>query len=115
MGLFQIGFDPASLSEIARFYGFKACLSEEMSSAMQEAGELLEKAAQDNTDRVFENPTGELKSTIQAILDSPYEVQIGSNSPYARRREYGFSGMTDSLGRYFASDPARPYMKPALD
>ena len=112
---FTLSFDQRALAEIAQMYGFGVLLSEEVGQAMTEAGALLQQAAVDNTWQVFEHPTGQLASTIRYISDSPYEVQIGSDSPYARRREYGFSGMTDSLGRTFAHDPGKPYMQPALD
>jgi hypothetical protein len=36
------------------------------------------------------------------------------DSPYALRRNYGFSGMTDSLGRTFTSDPGIFYAEDAL-
>jgi hypothetical protein len=112
---FTMGFQPGSLAEIAQMYGFKTLLEPEVQAAMAQAGQLLAQAAVANTWQVFENPSGALAGTITPVLDSPYEVQIGSDSPYARRREYGFSGKTDSLGRFYAHDPAKPYMQPALD
>ncbi len=111
---FTMGFDSHSLAEIAQFYSFSVFLSEEMATAMKEAGDLVAAAAIANTWTVFAHPTGELASSIAPVLDSPFEVQIGADVPYARRREFGFSGMTASLGRFFPYDPAKPYMAPAL-
>jgi hypothetical protein len=115
MTQFAMSFDPASMSEIAQFAGFQAYLSEEVQGAMTEAGQLLAEAAAARTWVVFANPSGRLAGSIMPVLDSPYEVQIGSDLPYARRREYGFSGKTDSLGRHYANDPGKPYFGPALE
>ncbi len=111
---FTIGFDSRSLAEIAQFYSFSVFLGEEMATAMSSAGDLVTASAIANTWTVFAHPTGKLASSIAPVLDSPFEVQIGTGVPYARRREFGFSGMTDSLGRYYPYDPAKPYMAPAL-
>ena len=112
---FTLSFQPSSLAEIAQMYGLKTLLEPEVQAAMAAAGTLLANAAEANTWQVFTNPSGALASTITPVMDTPYEVQIGSDSPYARRREYGFSGKTDSLGRFFANDPAKPYMQPAFN
>lgn len=40
--------------------------------------------------------------------------EVGSPLPYARRREFGFSGKTDSLGRHYTNDPGGFYMKKAI-
>ncbi len=39
---------------------------------------------------------------------------IGTNAPQARRLEYGFFDMTDSIGRHFYQVP-RPHVDPAVD
>lgn len=39
---------------------------------------------------------------------------VGSNAPYARRIEFGFWDMTDSLGRHFYQRP-QPAWRPAFD
>ena len=41
------------------------------------------------------------------------EVKVGTNVPYARRIEFGFTG-TDSLGRTY-NQPPRPYLRPAME
>lgn len=41
-------------------------------------------------------------------------VEVGTNSPQGRRLEFGFWGMTDSLGRLF-HQPAYPHFGPAAD
>lgn len=45
--------------------------------------------------------------------NEPLSIRIGTNLPYARRIEDGFTG-TDSLGRQY-DQPAQPYLRPAAD
>jgi hypothetical protein len=110
--MFEMSFDPQSLSEIARFAGFPTYLSDEVQQALSEAGSLLVASAQANMN--WKNGTGALLSSIAVTSESPYEVIIGSDLPYARRREYGFTGLTDSLGRTFKDDPGAFYMTNAM-
>lgn len=111
MAAFSLSFTPASLSEIARLYGFPVYMSEEVQVAMQEGGQLLVQAAQDNMD--WMQPTGALEDSMQIMSQSPYELEVGSPLPYSRRREFGFSGMVDSLGRYYPHDPGAYYLEAA--
>lgn len=66
----------------------------------------------------FQNPSGELEKHFAGEVTSwDFPVISGvmyNDSPYAWRREKGFSGMTDSLGRYFANDPGVAYMEATL-
>jgi len=112
---FSLSFDPGSLAGITRLVGFKALLNPQITLALTQSGSTIAQAAIDNTWEVFENPTGELASTIYPWLASPNEMEIRVDSPYARRREFGFQDMTDSLGRTFPHDVAKPYLQPALD
>ena len=112
--MFSLSLDTASLAELTKMQGFKVLLDAEIQEALIKAGRLLTDAAVANTWEVFAHPTGALASTIYPWLASPSEMEIRVDSPYARRREYGFSGMTDSLGRFYAHDPAKPYLGPAL-
>lgn len=114
MGL-SMSFSPASLAEIAQMYGMGVLLAEETQVALKEVAELLAEKAQAKTWEVFANPAGELAGTIVADTSSPYEAQVVVGSPYGRRREKGFSGMTDSLGRFYPYDPAKPYLEPTLE
>lgn len=104
--MFSVSFDPRSLAEITQLYGFQAILNPEFQAAMRRSAELIASRAQANTWTVFANPTGKLASTIVPVVDSPYEVQAGTDSPYGHRRDQGFNG-TDSLGRTYHD---RPYL-----
>ncbi len=57
---------------------------------------------------------GVLKSSISVIAwtrGGKTSGRVGTNSPYARRREFGFYGQ-DKLGRTYADAPT-PYLWPA--
>lgn len=111
--MLQLSFDSKSLREMAAFAGLPSLFAEEIQGTMKQVGDLLTERAQAKTWDVFQNPTGQLASTIAPIAPSPFEVQIGVDVPYARRLEYGFVG-TDSLGRTYNQAP-EPYLQPTLD
>ncbi len=112
--LLDIAFDPGSMASISRLLSFDVMLEEEMAPSMDEAGQIVTEAAQANTWTAFQHPTGPLAASIEHVMVSPMEVGISVGVPYGFRREYGFVGMTDSLGRV-GTDPAEPYAGPALD
>jgi len=62
------------------------------------------------TNMHWQNPTGALAGSFSYDGHS----EIGSSLPYARRREFGFSGRTDSLGRTYTNDPGGFYMRDTL-
>lgn len=112
---FSMGFDPGSLKAITDILGFEALLDPKTQSALVEAGSILVATAQAQTWAVFAHPTGALADSIYFRVASPTEVDVAVGVPYGRRREYGFSGMTDSLGRFYKNDPAKPYLQPSVD
>lgn len=112
--MFSISWDPQSLKEIAQLIGFAGLLSPVIQQALRQGGESIVKVAQDNTWARFRNPTGALSESLHVLEQSPYELEIGSDLSYSRRREYGFSGMTDSLNRFYPSDPGVLYLTDAL-
>lgn len=99
-----------SASEIARMAGFSERLKRYLRAAMTEATTILSGDASAGAPFL----SGALHDSIHPIVSSPTHGEVVSDLPYSRRREYGFSGMTDSLGRYFANDPGRFYMTDAL-
>lgn len=115
MSSFSLGFDAASLIKLAKLARFKALLDPGLEYALYEAGEVIAQTAQMNTWLVFDNPTGALADSIGVTAPSATEVDITSGEPYWRRRERGFEGMYDSLGRGPFHDPAKPYLQPAVD
>lgn len=111
---FSASLDPGSLDAITQMLGFQALLDPAIQDALSKAGNLVVTTAQTNTWTVFANPTGNLAASIYFWVASPTEVDVAVGVPYGRRRELGFSGRTDSLGRYYAFDPGKPYLEPAM-
>lgn len=62
-------------------------------------------------------PTGTISRGIKGYVESPYVgvVGVGHEVPYARRREFGFSGQTDALGRTYTNDPGAFYLRDGLE
>lgn len=69
--------------------------------------------AQNDAKRRAPYLTGTLRRSIHTEDVGSHVVSVGTDVPYARRQEYGYAG-TDRLGRTF-HQPARPYLRPALD
>jgi phage gpG-like protein len=90
-------------------------LGVEVHGAMIDIETQLIGAAQGNMN--WKNPSGDLEDSIATDSSVPnnWTAIVGTSLPYGRRREFGFSGLTDSLGRYFKDDPGKPYLQPALD
>lgn len=109
MSFLDVSFDPQSISAIAQMYGFNVLLSPEVQQAMNDGGQTLVDALRNNMH--WMNPTGALSDSWAPLQTSPYEIQVGSADPKAARRNWGFSGQTDSLGRYYASDPGAFYIE----
>lgn len=113
--MFTAMLDADSLAALVRLRGFESLLDPAITGALTEAGKLLVGAAQANTWEAFMHPTGALAGSITFYVPSPEEVAVSVGVPYGHRREKGFSGQTDSLGRYYANDPAEPYLIPAME
>lgn len=109
--MFSMSFEPQSLSEIARFYGFPAYMAEETQAALQDGGSALVASIQGAMD--WKNPSGNLEGSIVVVSDSPYEIIVGSNVVYAHRRDQGFHG-ADSLGRNY-DDNGAFFMQNGMD
>lgn len=94
----------------AQLLGYGSSLEASMSEAMQDVVEILSDAATANMH--WKNPSGDLEDSIyedSQVIDA-WHAEVGSSLPYAARREWGFSGMVDSLGRYFRDDPGAFYL-----
>ena len=102
----DIALDAASLGRVRAFAGYQATLEPELETAMRQSAQALEQYAYAYMWRTFQNPTGQVEDSLGYGVDSPYQAWMGTDSPYGRRLNYGFSGMTDSLGRTYAAWPA---------
>ncbi len=101
---FSMSWDPRSLSEIAQLIGFNNYLGPEIQMALDKAGDILVPNIQ-NSMHWKSGQQGPLFDSIHAIRESPYEIQAGSDLPYAWRRDRGFEG-PDSLGRVYHDEGA---------
>lgn len=106
-------FTPNLASIVSQFLGMPFVFESAMTRAQEESADILISSMQGNM--AWENPTGALEASLASRPTGvPFETMVGPDTPYDRRREYGFSGMTDSLGRYYANDPGKPYVEPAF-
>jgi hypothetical protein len=108
-------FDPASVARIAKIAEFETILRLNFLLAMQDSLDNLETAAQGEMWSMFLNPSGQLEDAFEKTVYGPYKAALSNPLPYAWRREMGFSGMTDSLGRFFPNDPGIAFMHTAID
>lgn len=97
--------DAGSLQRVAHLAGYQSTLEENLSLAMYDSVVFLHDDVVDFMDSHFANPTGALADTMTYAVDNPYQAWTGTDSPYGRRRDLGFTGMTDALGRYYPRDP----------
>jgi hypothetical protein len=107
--------DSGSMGALVRMAGFQALLMPEILAALTESGTLVVQTAQDLSYSLFQNPSGAFADSLYFWVVSPEEVAVGAGVPYAQRLEYGFSGMTDSLGRYYPYWPDYHWAQQTLD
>lgn len=102
---FHIDLDEATYKRVLAFSYFPTIMDAEFGVAMLESVQMLQLDAWRFMYDNFKAPTGQLEESLMYVVESPYEAWMGSELPYARRRDWGFSGMTDALGRYYPYDP----------
>lgn len=110
----NLGFDKATLQRIESLALFNAILEPNLLDAHEKSLEDLQSGAESWMQASFHNSTGELEGSFERLVESPYTSKLINPSDYAWRRERGFSGMTDSLGRLFPDDPGIAYMEAAI-
>lgn len=96
--LFSIEAAPDALREIARFAGIPALLDPTVQDAMARGAKIFVQSSRDHMH--WKKSSGALSNSMYQVADSPYEIIIGSDLPYAGRRDRGFDG-PDSLGRVY--------------
>lgn len=97
--------DPVSLVQLSRLQNYQAAFKTHVLKGLWRSVEVLETTAVGYMWDHFQNPTGQLENAFTwGILDWN-RVYLDNTQPYARRRNWGFSGMTDSLGRTYLDDP----------
>ena len=102
----NVALDAASLATLHNFSNYQALLEPELLKAMDRGISLLQATATDEMYNLFQNPTGQAEEAWDTSVQSAYLAIAANTAPYAQRLDYGFSGLTDSLGRYFPYWPA---------
>lgn len=115
MTILALAFQPNLLGVLSQFSQFDATVRKYIGQATTRSAARLHLGMLENTDRLFVNPTGQLASTINEVIVTEYLAHINVESPYAWRRERGFSGMTDSLGRFYPHDPGVYYAQTTIE
>lgn len=117
---FTVAFTPATMVRIARLAAcapiFEAYYLTAMNACVNKvADEARQRAPVGQSIRGHTG--GTLRRGIQGHTRSPWLGEVGVTNvvPYAQRRERGFSGMTDSLGRFYPSDPGSFYLQRGLE
>ena len=115
--MIEMILEGASQQRIAQLSAFDALLAPALLDATGKSLEAVQSYAVDYMESTFMNPTGELEGAFYQVIElvgSSIEGKLINPSAYAWRRDRGFSGMTDSLGRYFPYDPGIEYAETAL-
>lgn len=111
--LYEVTFDPATVAKVSAMSAMVANMPAFYSAAMHASVNYVKDQASGFAPVI----TGNLRRGLRAIVDNPMQGRVGVvvSVPYARRRELGFSGMRDSLGRYYPHDPGSFYLRRGLD
>ncbi len=106
-----------ALNVIHGLNGFNEYAQIQLEGAMSDSLSMLKQEAISIMQDKFKNYTGHLAGGFsQDITQEASSItgELINDIPYAWRREAGFSGMTDSLGRHFTDDPGIYYMNDSL-
>lgn len=104
------------LEKLQKLQNWQPVLEEWLTIAERLSLRDLKEEAKSET--LFMHPTGKLESRFLEPLYSTSLPTISgavtNDSPYAFRREYGFSGQSDAIGRFYKSDPGTFFMARSL-
>lgn len=107
-----LAFQPNLLGVLAQFSQFDATLKKYLATATERgASYILDKGV---ANQHWQNPRPVLQDSFGVVMLDYKSALIGSPEPHARRREFGFTGMTDSLGRFYPHDPGAFFMTEAI-
>lgn len=85
----------------------------EMQAARRDVGKYIIRRVKVYGFSKFKNPTGALAGSF-TMAETSRSIEVGSDLPYSRRREFGFTDRTDSLGRTYHNDPGQIYLMDAI-
>ena len=110
----NVVLDDASILAAARMANFETLLYPNLTIAMGESLDDIEFHAQEWMYGHFMNPLGPLEEAFTKHVYGGYSAELWNDLPYAQRRNYGFSGMYDSLGRFYPYDPGIAWAENAV-
>jgi hypothetical protein len=106
------------LAALREFDNWRDVLQKYIWDATHESLDDLEIYAQSYMYANFIDAQGPLETNFTQdteTTDKTIKGYLSNDSPYAFRREYGFSGKKDSLGRKFTDDPGIHFMATSLE
>src|SRR6266571_3443189 len=111
-----IQLDPAALVKAQKLQNWQPVLEQHLIQGINTSLVTMQEYAVGFCFSNFANPQGGLEGAFgtQVLGGSPVTGMLFNDSPYAYRRELGFSGRTDALGRTYTSDPGIGYMANTL-
>src|SRR5947209_939656 len=101
----DVSLDPDSLARLHAFEHYERALEPALLKAHEAGISMIQAYATDFMYSHFRHPSGAMEEAWETEVVSPYLSTLTNTSDYGRRRNYGFSNMTDALGRYYAHDP----------
>lgn len=105
--------DASSMANVDQLLTFGETFEPAITNAISLSLDGLESAAQAYMWATFINPTGPLENAFEKTVDGMIGT-LSNPMSYAERRNSGFSGMTDSLGRFYPYDPGIHYVEFAM-
>lgn len=116
--MIKLSITSNALGVVGQLAGFQAVLASHLLEAEKLSLDAVQNEAVNYMFSTFQAPTGQLEGAFYQVIEEgigSIEGQLINPESYAWRRERGFSGMTDSLGRFFPDDPGIAYMEHSLD
>lgn len=105
------------LAKLKQFDGWQAVLQRYLFNATHDNIDDLEVTAQGYMYSTFQNPQGPLENNFTQdtrVSGKTVKGYLSNKSPYAWRRDQGFSNRTDKLGRFYKDDPGISFMATTL-
>lgn len=112
--IISVEFNQDALQRIQGLAAFQSILAPHLILAHEESLNDLQTGALDWMHANFQESTGQLEGAFVQQVSGPDLSELSNPEDYAWRREKGFSGMTDSLGRFYPHDPGIAYMENAI-
>lgn len=109
MPVMGLSFQSNLLGVMSQFSQFQETLKKHIATATETAAGVIGEAQVTDMWATFNDPTGPLEDSVSVELQNEYLAWIGPTLIYGPRRNWGFSGMTDSAGRFFPWDPGIYY------